>query len=29
MVKQVKRAENYIIKAPYLIDENESIETLN
>lgn len=29
MVKKVKRAENYIIRAPYLIDENESIEKLN
>ena len=29
MVKRVKRAENYIIQAPYLIDENESISKLN
>lgn len=29
MVKKVKRAENYIIQAPYLIDENESIAKLN
>lgn len=29
MVKKVKRAENYIIRAPFIIDENESIEKLN
>lgn len=29
MIKRVKRAENYIIRAPYLIDENESIEKIN
>lgn len=29
MIKKVKRAENYLIRAPYLIDENESIEKLN
>lgn len=29
MIKKVKRAENFIIESPYLIDENESIEKLN
>jgi hypothetical protein len=26
MVRRVKRAENYIIQQPYMIDINESIE---
>lgn len=29
MVKRVKRAENFLVEAPYLIDENESIDRLN
>ena len=29
MIKKVKRAENFIIRRPYIIDENESIEHLN
>ena len=29
MIKRVKRAENFIIRRPYIIDENESIEHLN
>ena len=29
MIKKVKRAENFIIRRPYLIDENETIEHLN
>ena len=29
MVKKVKRAENFIIRAPYIIDQNASIEELN
>ena len=28
MVKKVKRAENFIIQEPYLVDENESIEKI-
>lgn len=28
MVKKVKRAENFIIREPYLVDQNESIDKI-
>ena len=28
MVRKVKRAENFIIREPYMVDQNESIDKL-